>query len=82
VGNTTELPDHAQAVTDWLRGDRAADAGWVEAWRDHGHTVLTLHLPDDVHDDRQEVLAFRAGCAVRRFDPDTVAVDVEFAGLT
>jgi hypothetical protein len=76
------LPDHANAVAEWLRGDTAIDTGWVEARNEAQHTIVTLHLPDHVHDDRREVLAFRAGLALRRFDPELGSVDVEFARLS
>jgi hypothetical protein len=76
-----DLPEHADAVAEWLHGDAAVDAGWVEAHQDARHTVVTLHVPDTVHLDRREILAFRAGMALRRFDADLVDVDVRFASL-
>ena len=76
------LPDHAAAVADWLWGDDAFGSGWVDAHCDGTRTFVTLHVGNDVHEDRREVLAFRARIALRRFDPQltgltlTVAADL------
>jgi hypothetical protein len=75
------LPEHAEAIAEWLRGDAAVDAGWVDARQVEQCTVVTLHLPQDTHVDRQEVLAFRADLALRRYDPDLASVSIRFEPL-